>query len=182
RGAVGVDALPPYGRPASIARSQPSRPASTAPVVATYSWTRPGRNDTPVAIQSIAWSGPATKPSSDIAKCHSTFPSAVCGAVSCTGTSSSDCDLQPVGATLDRLVVNCNQHREAELVQRGCGRGTRAFGVSDQRRGRGLWRQLEPARPAGRHVRQPALLQGTARRLRRGNRLQHPRRPAQAAG
>jgi hypothetical protein len=84
---IGPSQLPPYGRPAAVAPSQPSRPASTAPVVATYSSTRPGRNDTPVAIQSIAWPGPATKPSSDIAKCQSTFPPAVCGAVSCIGAS-----------------------------------------------------------------------------------------------
>src|SRR4029078_2623210 len=34
---------PPYGRASLIALSKPSRPASTAPVVSTYSWTRTGR-------------------------------------------------------------------------------------------------------------------------------------------
>jgi hypothetical protein len=42
---------------------------------------RPGRNEIPV-IQSIPWFGPATNPSSDIVKCQSTLPAAVCRSVS----------------------------------------------------------------------------------------------------
>ncbi len=66
-------------RPGHIAR-----PPSTAPVVSAYSSTRPARNENPV-IQSIAWFGPATYPSSDIVKCQSTLPPAVCRSVSATG-------------------------------------------------------------------------------------------------
>ena len=39
--------------------------------------TRPGRCVIPV-IQSIVWFGPATNPSSDMVKCQSTLPAAVC--------------------------------------------------------------------------------------------------------
>src|SRR5438067_7560200 len=77
---IGPSQAPSYGR-LSPARSQPSRPPSTAPVVSTYSSTRPGRNEIPV-IHSISWFGPATNPSNDIVKCQSTFPPAVCGSVS----------------------------------------------------------------------------------------------------
>src|SRR3954462_679949 len=62
--------------------AQPSRPPSTAPVVWTYSSISPDRNENPL-IQLMSWSRPATKPSSDIAKCHRTLPSAVLGPVSC---------------------------------------------------------------------------------------------------
>src|SRR5215469_13443766 len=72
----------------SLVTSHPARPASTAPVVSTYSPTSPRRSENPV-IQSIAWFGPATKPSSDIVKCQSTFPAAVCRSVSHIGASST---------------------------------------------------------------------------------------------
>ena len=91
---------PPYVLLASGKASKPSRPPRIAPVVATYSSLRPGRA-TPV-IQSIAWSGPATNPSSDIVKCQSTLPPAVCGRVSPTAAvgarSSSLAMLGPLPA------------------------------------------------------------------------------------
>jgi hypothetical protein len=43
-----------------------------------YSSSTPGLPEIP-DIQSISWFGPATKPSSDIVKCQSTLPAAVCG-------------------------------------------------------------------------------------------------------
>lgn len=90
-------ALPraPYGRESPIALSKPSRPASTAPVVSMYSACRPARKEMPV-IQSMLWFGPATNPSKDIRKCHSTFPPAICGSVSFIVAS---CD----------LIVVCNR-------------------------------------------------------------------------
>src|SRR5215467_570398 len=76
----------------SLDTSHPARPPSTAPVVSTYSPISPGRSENPV-IQSMAWFGPATKPSSDIVKCQSTFPAAVCRSVSHIGASpTSDTD------------------------------------------------------------------------------------------
>src|SRR5215213_11638074 len=78
---IGPSQAPPYGRLSPTAASQPARPPSTAPVVSTYSSARPGRNEMPV-IQPISWLGAATNPSSDIVKCQSTFPPAVCGRVS----------------------------------------------------------------------------------------------------
>src|SRR5213082_1875134 len=41
---IGPSQAPPYGR-LLPATSQPSRPPNTAPVVSTYSSTRPGRNE-----------------------------------------------------------------------------------------------------------------------------------------
>ena len=64
-----------------MALSKPSRPARTAPVVRVYSSIRPGLTATPVS-QCMSCSGQATKPSSDIVKCQSTFAAAVCGSVS----------------------------------------------------------------------------------------------------
>ena len=60
-------------------------------------------------------------------------------------------------------MVDCNQF-EGEVR----GGGASPVGVSDQCRGRGVRRQLEPARAAGRDVRQQTLLPGAAGRLEEG--------------
>ena len=60
-------------------------------------------------------------------------------------------------------MVDCNQF--GSEVRGG---GASAVGLPDQCRGRGVRRQLEPARAAGRDVRQSPLLQGAAGRLEEG--------------
>src|SRR2546429_5472573 len=174
---IGPCQAPPYGRLPSMAWSQPFRPPRMAPVVSMDASCGPGRTETP-AIQSISWSGPATNPSRYIAKWKSAFPSAVCGSVSLIGRLRVICLQTAIGRpTLGHLVVDCNQFEGEVRVG-----GASAVGLSDQCRGRGVRRQLEPARAAGRDVRQSPLLPGAAGRLRGGDRLQHPGRPAEAAG
>ncbi|AGM05731.1 hypothetical protein AORI_3146 [Amycolatopsis keratiniphila] len=72
-------------------------------MVAAYSPTRSGRNVVPV-IQSMPWPGPATKPSSDIVKCQSTFPSAVWGS-----SITASCRFIPRGIRLVTThLVDCS--------------------------------------------------------------------------
>ena len=159
-----------------MALSKPSPQARTAPVVRVYSSIRPGLTATPVSqSMSLVQAAVTVQRHRGVPK---RLAAAVCGSVS---SILASCLLVAVCQWVGRRRTSDGRLQPVRTGGRGWSR-KRGRGVPDRRRGRGVRGQLEPAGARGVMFGNRRYFQGATPRLRGENRLQHPGRPAQAAG